>query len=177
MSIVTGCRNLVSTLALARNTVLGAVVRELVGDGSSRLVVGVEGAVCSASSVGSSRLLATVECASTEHGRVNARCVDNPWEGGSGRDEGCNESVLHVCGCGSVLDWYGKGDIVEQGDKVLIYLLATMFLLFCDIRFSLHSDRAEGKSNPYLQTAVPRETPPRYQHPRCDQQTLVCIQT
>lgn len=72
--------------------------------------------------------------------------------------------------------WIGVGK-VEQGDKVLIYLLPAMFLLTCDIRFSLHSDRAEGKSNPYLQTAVPRAAPPRYQHPRCDQQTLVCIQT
>lgn len=84
VSIVTGCRHLVTTLALALNTALCAVVRVLVGDGGGRLVVGVEGAICSASSVGASRLLAAVECASIEHGRVNARCVDHPWEGGGG---------------------------------------------------------------------------------------------
>jgi hypothetical protein len=105
VSIITGCRNLISTLTLARETSLCAVVRVLVGNGSGRLVVGVEGAVCSASSVGASRLLATVKCASAEHGRVNARCVDNPWEGGGGRDEGCDESVLHGCDGNAVWRW------------------------------------------------------------------------
>jgi hypothetical protein len=105
VSIITGCRNLISALALARETSLCAVVRVLVGNGSGRLVVGVEGAVCSASGVGASRLLATVKCASAEHGRVNARCVDYPWEGGGRRDEGCDEGVLHVCDCTVVWMW------------------------------------------------------------------------
>jgi hypothetical protein len=48
----------------------------------------------------------------------------------------------------------GKVSIVEKDDKVLIYLLGAMFLLTFDIRFSLHSDRAEGKSNPCIR--IPR---------------------
>jgi hypothetical protein len=103
VSIITGCGHLVTALALALDTVLCAVVGVLIGHGSGRLVVGVERAVCSASSVGASRLLATVECASAEHGRVNARCVDHPWEGRGGGDERCDESVLHVCCDGTVM--------------------------------------------------------------------------
>ena len=76
-----------------------------------------------------------------------------------------------------MLSWCGDEDVVGQGDKVLIYLLASMFLPTFDIRFSLHSDRAEGKSSPYLQTAAHRAAPLRYQYRRCDHQPLVCIET
>jgi hypothetical protein len=100
VSIVTRCRHLVTALALARNSVLCTVVRILIGDGGGRLVVGVEGAVGCSSSVGASRLLATVQCASTEHGRVHTGLVNHPWEGGGGSGESCDECVLHDC-CGS----------------------------------------------------------------------------
>jgi hypothetical protein len=52
-----------------------------------------------------------------------------------------------------VLSWCGDEDVVGQGDKVLIYLLASMFLPTFDIRFSLHSDRASR-----ARTCKPRHT-------------------
>lgn len=101
--VVAGCRNLETALALARETVLRTVVGVLIGDGSGRLVVGVERAVGSAAGVGASRLLATVECARTKEGRVHTRCVDYPWEGRSGRDECCEDCLLHDCLCCDVM--------------------------------------------------------------------------
>jgi hypothetical protein len=68
--------------------------------------------------------------------------------------------------------------LTSKATTVLYIYLPRCFLRkTTEIRFSLHSDRAEGKSNPCLQTAAYRATPPRYQSRRYDRRGVVCIET
>jgi hypothetical protein len=58
-----------------------------------------------------------------EHGRIHTGHVNNPWEGRSGSDKSCNDSLLHDCECSFDKTVAFRKQSVSSSGPVLLYVV------------------------------------------------------